>query len=88
MHRLLRFGDLVALGLVNNRQTLKNWIRDRGFPRGRLVGPNSRVWPEREIEAWLSSRPTAPKSAPVIKGRRPGRPRKAEKPAAAVERAV
>jgi predicted DNA-binding transcriptional regulator AlpA len=64
MHRRLRFNDLVALGLVNNRATLANWIRDRGFPRGQLIGPNFRVWNENEVQRWLEQRPSAPKPTP------------------------
>ncbi len=75
MLKRLRFSDLVALGIVRNRVTLANWIRDRGFPRGQLTGPNSRTWGEAEVQRWLSSRPSGPKAAPVVKGPR-GRPRK------------
>jgi hypothetical protein len=75
--RRLRYCDLKARGIVNNRVTLRNWIRDRGFPPGQLTGPNSRTWGEGEIDDYLDSRPTAPK--PVIPAKRPrGRPRKAE----------
>ena len=54
MERLLRFPDLVALGVVRNRTCLYNWIRDRGFPRGILIGPNSRAWPEDEVQSWIA----------------------------------
>ncbi len=77
MRKRLRFRDLVALGIVQNRVTLSNWIKDRGFPRGSLTGPNSRTWDELEIQEWLDSRPTAPKAAPIVKGRR-GRPPKSK----------
>ena len=43
------------------RNTLKNWIRDRGFPPGRLVGPNSRMWLESEIKDFIATRLTAAK---------------------------
>jgi hypothetical protein len=65
----------VALGLVNNRVTLNNWIRDRGFPRGQLTGPNTRTWGEGEIQEYIDARPVGPKPTPQPK-RRPGRPRK------------
>jgi predicted DNA-binding transcriptional regulator AlpA len=68
--RLLRYADLLALGIVNNRATLANWIRDRGFPRGSLIGPNSRAWSAAEVREWLDSRPTAPKPTPSTGGRR------------------
>ena len=57
MEKRLRFADLVALGLFNNRNTLKNWIRDYGFPTGQLTGPNTRTWSEAEIEAYIKTPP-------------------------------
>jgi predicted DNA-binding transcriptional regulator AlpA len=63
--RRLRYADLERLGIVRNRITLRNWIRDRGFPAGQLTGPNSRTWSEKEVQNWLASRPTAPKPAPI-----------------------
>jgi predicted DNA-binding transcriptional regulator AlpA len=75
MHQRLRYRDLVALGVVANRVTLRNWIRDRGFPPGLLLGPNSRSWSVDEVEAWIARRPIGPKDMPIIKGRR-GRPPK------------
>ncbi len=78
MLKRLRYADLEAAGIVNNRVTLQNWIRDREFPPGQLTGPNSRTWGESEVLAWLASRPTATKPGPVFKpGSRRGRPRKA-----------
>ena len=75
MQKRLRFADLLRLGVVTNRVTLGNWIRDRGFPSGQLTGPNSRTWSEAEVQLWLDRRPTEKKPTPSIK-RRPGRPRK------------
>ena len=72
LQRRLRYPDLVALGIINNRSTLGNWIRHRGFPPGQLTGPNLRTWGEDDVQAWLDARPTARKPAP----RSPGRPRK------------
>ena len=63
MARYLRYSDLQQRGIVNNRVTLGNWIRDNGFPAGILAGPNSRIWLEADVENWLASRPTAPKPA-------------------------
>ena len=77
LRKRLRYVDLVTLGVVRNRVTLANWIRDRGFPPGARIGPNTRVWDEGEIEAWLAAAPTEPRITPIVKGRR-GRPRKAE----------
>jgi hypothetical protein len=75
MRKRLRYCDLVALGVITNRVTLRNWIRKQGFPPGQLTGPNSRTWGEDEVQDWLDSRPVAPK--PVSPAKRPrGRPRK------------
>jgi predicted DNA-binding transcriptional regulator AlpA len=88
MRKRLRYADLKALGIVNNRPTLANWIKDRGFPRGQLTGPNSRTWDEDEVQRWLDNRPTAPKPAPSLKeGSRRGRPRKTESARADAQRA-
>ena len=72
MQRRLRYADLIALGIINNYSTLRNWIRRRGFPVGQLTGPNLRTWGEADVQAWLDARPVAPKPTP----RSPGRPRK------------
>ncbi len=61
--RLLRFADLKARGIVNNRVTLSHWIEGQGFPPGFLLGPNSRAWTEESVEAWLSGRPVATEAA-------------------------
>jgi len=55
---LLRFADLKARGIVNNRMTLRRWIEREGFPPGRLLGPNSRCWIDQEIAEWIAARPT------------------------------
>jgi hypothetical protein len=74
VERRLRFPDLVALGLFNNRPQLSKAIKDYGFPRGQLTTPNCRTWGEdSEVKPWIASRPTAPKRVP----KSPGRPRKA-----------
>ena len=53
----LRFSDLKARGIVGNWITLRNWQKRERFPPGVLLGANTRVWREDEIEAWLASRP-------------------------------
>ena len=60
----LRFSDLKQRKIVTNWVTLRNWIDNQGFPPGRMAGPNTRIWEEPEVAAWLDSRPTAPKPAP------------------------
>ena len=72
MRKLLRFRDLVALGVVCTRPTLQSWIKHRGFPPGRMVGANTRVWAESDVQAWLDQQPTGKKPVP----RSPGRPHK------------
>mgnify|MGYP001588603217 CR=1 FL=1 len=52
----LRFTDLQARGIVDNRTTLNRWVRDYGFPAGALVGPNTRLWVVADVEAWLHAR--------------------------------
>jgi hypothetical protein len=70
---LLRYSDLVARGIVNNRMTLSNWIRRGIFPSGQLTGPN-RTWGEDEVQAFLASRsPKPPAPKPVEIGDRFGR---------------
>jgi hypothetical protein len=54
----LSFADLQAEGVTTNWQTLSVWVRNEGFPPGRLFGPNSRRWTREEINEWLASRPT------------------------------
>jgi predicted DNA-binding transcriptional regulator AlpA len=75
MRKRLRYRDLRALGIVDNRPTLRQWILKRGFPRGQLTGPNVRTWGEDEIERWIASRPTGPKAARARASPPPTRPR-------------
>ena len=56
-NKLLRFRDLKRIGLIENWPTLKRRIESQGFPPGRLLGPNTRVWTEGEVEVWFVSRP-------------------------------
>jgi hypothetical protein len=55
----LKFDDLKARRIVENWQTLHNWIEREGFPPGIRLGPNTRAWTEAEINEWLASRPLA-----------------------------
>jgi hypothetical protein len=57
MRHYLRFHDLRAAGIVTNRMTLGRWIASQGFPRGVMLGLNTRAWPADEVEAWLANRP-------------------------------
>lgn len=72
---LLRFVDLRERGIARSWAQIRN-LQRRGFPLGRMLSPNTRVWTEDEVDVWLASRPVegpAPRGA--AKGRR-GRPRK------------
>jgi hypothetical protein len=55
LDRYYRFADLKELGIVSNWPTLLNWVRTRGFPRGRLCSPKIRLWSRCEIQTWLDS---------------------------------
>jgi prophage regulatory protein len=56
MPRYLRFADLKAAKIIDNRMTLSRWIKNNGFPRPVKLGPNTVAWPEDEVQAWLESR--------------------------------
>lgn len=56
MTTYLRFDDLRDRRIVRNRTTLYRWINELGFPGGILLGPNTRAWPEDEVDAWLAAR--------------------------------
>jgi predicted DNA-binding transcriptional regulator AlpA len=58
LRRWIRFKDLAHAGVVSNWPQLLNLIAEQGFPRGKLIGPNSRAWLLHEVEAWLDQRPT------------------------------
>ena len=52
----LSFDDLRCAGIVNSWKVLAEWQRDDriGFPKGRLLAPNTRRWSkQREIDPWL-----------------------------------
>jgi predicted DNA-binding transcriptional regulator AlpA len=55
---LLRFCDLKARKIVTKHVTLKRWIEKDGFPPGRWLGPNTRVWLKSEVHDWIASRPS------------------------------
>ena len=54
--KIIRFSGLKDRGVVNNRATLSRWIKKHHFPRGFLLGPNSRCWYEHDVEEWLINR--------------------------------
>jgi predicted DNA-binding transcriptional regulator AlpA len=71
---LLRFRDLRSRGVVLNRVTLANRIKNDGFPPGRMLGPNERAWTDQEIDDWIASRPVAGPVPRGAAGTRRGRP--------------
>ena len=68
--KFLRFCDLQEAGIVASWPMLSRRVERDGFPPGRKLGPNTRVWTEQEVRAWLDSRPTARKPPPLRHGPR------------------
>ena len=66
MSKFLRFKDLRDRGIVSNRVTLSRWIKGQGFPRGILLGPNSRAYAEDQVEEWLETRAAEPEAPDVL----------------------
>ena len=85
--RLWRFSDLRARGLVNSRAQLKLMVELYGFPPGKMLTPNARVWVADEVIAYYESRTSELKDVSFLhrndakpKGRR-GRPSKSRRDA-------
>jgi hypothetical protein len=72
MVRLLRYANLKAHGVVNNRTHLRRLQQNHGFPLGKLVSPNIRTWTEDEVDVWYASRPTErkPMTVAALRGRK------------------
>jgi hypothetical protein len=82
----IRFKGLQKRGIVHNRPQLKRLVDKYGFPAGRLLGPNTRVWDEdTEVDPWLANRPTASKPLGGAAKNPKGRPRKAVRACTAAE---
>jgi predicted DNA-binding transcriptional regulator AlpA len=54
---IFKFSDLVLLGYVDDRATLRRWIKDQGFPAPLVLGPNSLGWIANEVHGWIGARP-------------------------------
>ena len=57
--RYLRYAELEALGLCDNRASLKNWMDAGGFPRGiKIPGPYGKtlVWHAVEVARLIAQR--------------------------------
>ncbi|WP_202349998.1 helix-turn-helix transcriptional regulator [Mesorhizobium sp. 113-1-2] len=68
MRKLKRFNDLKADKVVGNWPQLKRLVEKHNFPPGRMLGDNTRVWFEDEVDEWLESRPLAVKRAQASGG--------------------
>jgi hypothetical protein len=67
--RFLRQKNLTERGISGSHQQTRHLQIHHGFPPGRLLGPNTRVWTEDEIIAWLDSRPVDPTDIAIARGR-------------------
>ena len=65
---LLRFADLKARKIATTYTVVTRLVENEGFPPGRLLSPNCRVWTEEEIADWLATRPTERKPMHPRKG--------------------
>lgn len=52
----LRFHDLKARRIVNNRVTLGRWVKAGLFPSPVQLGPNTVAWEEDDVAAWQKAR--------------------------------
>jgi predicted DNA-binding transcriptional regulator AlpA len=59
LRELWRFADMVALGIVLERTTLRRWMESDAdpFPQPLILTPNSLARRSAEVMAWLSRRP-------------------------------
>jgi hypothetical protein len=62
---VLRFRDLKSRGFVQNHTQLARLQQYYSFPKGRLIGGQTRVWTEEEITEWFAACPT---EGPPLKG--------------------
>ncbi len=54
--RMIRYPDLVRLGIVSNRQTLRRWVADEAFPAPIKLGRNMLAWRAVEVLDWIEKR--------------------------------
>lgn len=77
--RYLKFSAVSSKLGGRSRASIHRDMRDRGFPKPINLGPNSVVWDEEAVDAWideLAKQPYEPVS--VAPGAKRGRPRKTE----------
>jgi predicted DNA-binding transcriptional regulator AlpA len=56
--KLLRFEELREQCIVRTWTTLNDWVDNRGFPPGRVIG-RFRTWTEAEVLDWIDRQPSA-----------------------------
>ncbi len=66
--KVLRFKDLQDAGLVSSWTALKHLIEKNGFPVGRYLSANTRVWTDEEVDEWVLSRPLATEPVAAKRG--------------------
>ena len=54
--QLLRYSDLCAAGIVNNRMQLSRLVAREEFPAGFKLSENTRVWDATEVATWVDQR--------------------------------
>jgi hypothetical protein len=64
---LLKSTDLIGEQKpFGSAASLRRAIQDRGFPPGRLLSANVRVWAVSEVRAWLDALPSEPQPKPQL----------------------
>ena len=51
-----RYADIQRAGIVNNRTTLRRWIKDNDFPPGFLIGRHTRAWRVADVVKWVEDK--------------------------------
>ncbi len=65
---ILRFKNLKELNIANSWARLNRLVENEGFPPGRMMGPNTRIWFQDEVDGWLENRPSALEAKPPLRG--------------------
>lgn len=65
----LRFADLKAAGICDDRATLRRWQQEQAFPLAYVMSANSIAWSASEIRDWLSKRPRGKAPQPQRRAR-------------------
>ena len=61
----LRFSHLQARNIVGSWAQLRRLQEKHGFPAGRMISPNIRIWSEEEIDAYIAA---CPVEGPPMRG--------------------